>query len=175
MPACRYVELDVSRQFLQEFRQKIRESGSSGEVVLVVPRPGGGILLHTKSFYPKETYRLPTGRLLPEEDPLQAFHREFTEELGTEGRLDRSLGVIIHRLKCGNEEPVEFTSNIYLAKEMPEKPVPHDDSEQITGFTEVSTSELKNVADRLENLPGRWLDWGRFRAVVHRFVAESLL
>ncbi|MEN6520954.1 MAG: NUDIX hydrolase [Armatimonadota bacterium] len=175
MSAPRYVDVEVSHRFLLEVQQKIKESGSPGEVVLVVPRPGGGILLHTKSFYPPETYRLPTGKLLPEEDSLDAFHREFTEELGTEGRVDCSLGVVVHRLKSGNEEPVEFVSHVYLAHEMTEEPVPQDDGEQITGFIEVSASELTSVADRLENLPGHWLDWGRFRAIAHRFVAESLL
>lgn len=174
LPALRQIELEVSSRFLLEVRQKIEESGSSGEVVLVVPRSGGKILLHTKSFYPPGTYRLPTGKLLPEEDPLDAFHREFVEELGVEGCVDRNLGVITHRLTSENEVPVEFTSHIYLAHEMTEEPVPQDDDEQITGFTEVSVNELENVARQLEALPAHWFDWGRFRAIAHRFVAESL-
>jgi len=141
--------------------------------VLVVPRPGRKVLLHTKSFYPENAYRLPTGKLLPGENPKDAFHRELLEELGiaSSGCL---IGIIKYKFVSGNEAPAYFASHIYLAEETSQTPVSGDEDEQITGFIEIPTDDLEKIAVELESLPGRWSDWGRFRAVAHRFVAEAL-
>ena len=66
------VELEVGEEFLRNVREKERRMGIADEVVMVVPRPGGKVLLHTKSFYPPGTYRLPTGRLRLGESPEAA-------------------------------------------------------------------------------------------------------
>lgn len=170
----RQVELIVSPEYLREVLSRIEKSGSSGEVALVAPRPGGKVLLHTKSFYPDNTYRLPTGKLLQGEDPEDAFHREFLEELGIIGSIRRLIGVITYKLIAKNEDFACFTSYIYLARETSETPMPQDEDEQITGFIEVPADDLVKIAAELESLPGRWSDWGRFRAVAHRFIAEIL-
>ena len=166
-------QLEASDRFVQEMLRKSEESGESGEVVLVVPRPDGRILLHTKSFYPNGAYRLPTGKLHKGESPQDAFYREFREELGQEGEIERKLGALRCIIFSGNKS-VDFTSHIYLAKETSEEPYPEDQEEQITGFITVKPDELGRVAENLRNLPGKWQDWGRFRALVHEFVAKMM-
>ena len=167
-------ELPVSKSFLDETRKKIKDAGSSAEVVLVVPLPDGKVLLHTKSFYPSGVYRLPTGKMLPDEGPDDAFYREFIEEIGLEGKIDHLLGIIKTILKADNES-IEFTSYVYLAEELTQEPNPQDGEEQITGFKGVPVQDLKTVAENLRKLPGRWRDWGRFRAIAHDFVVDSKL
>jgi hypothetical protein len=57
-----------------------------------------------------------------------------------------------------------------------------DPHEQILDYREIDAAELTAVADRLDALAsehspdivGDWADWGRFRAVVHRAVANAL-
>ena len=57
-----------------------------------------------------------------------------------------------------------------------------DEEEQIEDWIEVDASALSDVADRLDTIPsapskdigGDWADWGHFRAIVHRVVAEEL-
>ena len=166
-------QLEVSRRYLLDLLETIERTGSAQEVVIVVPRPSGKVLLHTKSFYPRGTYRLPTGRVLPNEPPDDAFRREFREEFGQEGRIDRRLGVLYCKLVSGDDS-VEFTSYVYLAREMAEEPRPEDGGEQITGFIETPINELRAVADKLRKLSGTWRDWGRFRAIAHEFVADAL-
>jgi len=167
------VELEVGPEFLERIRRKVEGAGLPSEVVIVAPRPGGKVLLHTKSFYPPGTYRLPTGKMQAGERPEEAFHREFREELGIEGRIDRLLGVIHCRLASGSDA-IGFTSYVHLACESSEEPRPADGAEQITGFIEVPASDLRSAADRLRNLPSNWRDWGRFRAIAHDFAADEL-
>ncbi len=57
-----------------------------------------------------------------------------------------------------------------------------DPHERIAEYREVEPAEIAAVADRLDaiasapspDIVGDWADWGRFRAVVHRAVAEAL-
>jgi ADP-ribose pyrophosphatase YjhB (NUDIX family) len=170
---CVAIELPVSYSYIEETRNKIEEAGSPAEVVMVIPFGNGKVLLHTKSFYPSGVYRLPTGKMLPNEDPSTAFIREFREEIGSDGKIDRLLGIIKTILRADGE-PVEFTSYVYLAKELTQEPNPQDGEEQITGFEGVPICELKRVAENLRTLPGRWRDWGKFRAIAHDFAADAL-
>jgi ADP-ribose pyrophosphatase YjhB (NUDIX family) len=168
------VEIPVSREFLDSIRESVERKRSSREIVLVVPRPAGNVLLHTKAFYPPDGFRLPTGRLKDGEQPEAAFAREFREELGQDGRIERDLGVFVQRLTAADRESIDFTSYIYLTNELTADPKPEDESEQISGFRDVPISELRAVAERLRNLGDGWEDWGRWRAPAHEFVAERL-
>jgi hypothetical protein len=47
-------------------------------------------------------------------------------------------------------------------------------SERISGFKEVSPSELRAVTQRLRELSDDWRVWGRFRALAHELVANAL-
>ena len=167
------VVVEVSKRFLDEMRRNVEDKKSVAEIVLVVPRHGNNVLLHTKAFYPKDAYRLPTGRLRDGEDPEDAFYREFREELGHDGQIARHLRSLTQKLKSGDES-LDFTSYIFLTNELTDDPSPEDESEQITDFIDVPISELTSVAEQLRNLPGDWNDWGRWRAVAHDYVAKAI-
>ncbi len=143
------------------------------EVALVIRRPGGLIVLQTKSFYPPDTYRLPTGGIRPGEALLAAVCRELREETGLEADIVRFLGVLHYRFRRGGK-PTERSSYVFLMQAGPGELRPQDLTERISAFREVPPRELPAVADRLEQLPGEWAVWGRFRALVHRFVAEAI-
>ena len=49
-----------------------------------------------------------------------------------------------------------------------------DPDEAISGFRELTLAQVAALAEGLEALPADWIDWGRFRAIAHRFTAESL-
>jgi 8-oxo-dGTP pyrophosphatase MutT (NUDIX family) len=168
------LKLEVGLEFFQFVRDSADGRDFLEEVVLVVPRPGGKVLLHTKAFYPPGTYRLPTGKMNPGEEPDAAFAREFREELGMDGVIDRKLGIQHCKLVAGSKS-IDFISHIYLARESDFQPIPQDEDEQITGFKEVQLVELSQTADDLMNLTGKWRDWGRFRALAHEFAAKALI
>ncbi len=143
------------------------------EVVLVLRRADGCVLLQTKLFYPPGAYRLPSGGIRADEDVLAAVLRETREETGLPARPVRFLGVLRYRFEhCA--QPMERASYVFLLEAGPGRPWPQDEAEQISGFREVPPGELVAVAEQLERLPGEWAVWGRFRALVHRFVAEAM-
>ncbi len=144
-----------------------------GEVLLVIRRASGRLLLQTKAFYPPETYRLPTGSIQPGEALLDALRREMLEETGLEARIERFLGVLCYRFRRAGQPLVRATFAFLL--DGGAGPLrPRDESERITGFREAPVGELGAVADDLEGLGGEWAVWGRFRALAHRLVAECL-
>lgn len=144
------------------------------EVVLVVRRPDGRLVLQTKRFYPPNTYRLPTGGIWTGEDLLAAVRRETLEEMGLPAYIVRFLGVLHYHFRhC--DEPMIRTSFVFLLDIGPGPLQPQDVSEQITEYREVPVGELPAVAQHLESLPGDWAIWGQFRALGHRFVADVLM
>jgi len=54
------------------------------------------------------------------------------------------------------------------------QPRVHDPSERISGFKEVSLTELRAVTQRLRELSDDWRVWGKFRALAHELVANAL-
>lgn len=142
------------------------------EVVLVIRRPNGRVVLQTKGFYPPGAYRLPTGGIRPQEDLLAAVRREMREETGLEARIVRFLGVLCYRF-TRRGEAMTRASYVFLLQAGTEEMRPQDGQERISGFREVPVDELEGVAAHLEGLAGEWAVWGGFRALVHRFVAEA--
>lgn len=143
------------------------------EVVLVLRRPDGRLLLQTKRFYPAGTYRLASGGIRAGEDLLAAVRRETQEETGLPAQPVRFLGILRYRFQhCA--EPLERASYVFLLDVGPGAPCPTDESEQISAYCEVPARDLPAIAERLEHLAGEWGVWGRFRAIAHWFVAEML-
>jgi NAD+ diphosphatase len=159
--------LDVRQDFFRFI------SRTAAEVVMVVRRPDGGVLLSTKEFYPKGVYRLPTGKLSADEDPEEGFRRELLEETSYEPGVYEKLGTLSYVFHSGDERSV-FESHVYLVSEAKGEPKCLDKDEQITGFKWVAASELLSVAKTLRDLLPPWSDWGRFRAVAHEFVVHKL-
>jgi ADP-ribose pyrophosphatase YjhB (NUDIX family) len=144
-----------------------------GEVVMVVVRPNGNLLLHTKHFYPQGVYRLPSGRVLWQETVEETLHRELKEETNLDVNVERFLGLIEYELRYKGTS-IPFVSYIFEVREVAGQLCCLDHREGITGFREASLGDLPSVAAQLEQLEPRWRDWGNFRAIAHRMVEELL-
>ncbi len=148
------------------------------EVCMVVRRPSGRLLLSTKSFYPPGAHRLPTGGIDADEAIEAAVLREAREETGLRVELRRFLAAITYL--GGPAGPPVFHTFAFLLDELGGTLGPLDLREGISEYVEVPPDQLMAVADRLAAIPsdaapgGTWAAWGRFRAVVHRIVAEAL-
>lgn len=162
-------ELWVETSFFDE----MEKSGAPGEVVIIVDRGDERLLLMTKSFYPPDVYRLPTGKMKPGELPDEAFRREVMEETGFEVDKFVRLADIRYIFRNGLRH-IEFHSYLIKTSKLQGEPEPLDKDEQITGFREVDVCELEKVADGLRNLPKPWTDWGQFRAIAHEVAFQEL-
>lgn len=164
------------------FFDPIRRPDRMGEVCMVIRRPGGALLLSIKRFYPRGAYRLPTGGIGHDERILDALVRETEEETGLATEVRRFLGAIAYRAESTPSAAPLFHTFAFLLDETGGTLAPQDDAEEIEEYIEVPASELRTVARRLESLAsarsdrieGDWRAWGRFRAVVHRVVADAL-
>jgi ADP-ribose pyrophosphatase YjhB (NUDIX family) len=164
------------------FFDPIHNPDRVGEVCMVVRRPNGKVLLSIKTFYPRGAYRLLTGGIHHGEGILDALLRETAEETGLETEVRRFLAVIAYRSRSSAVSPPIFHTFAFLLDEVGGKLEARDNEERIEDYVEVKPSELRAVADRLENVAstpsadigGDWADWGRFRAVVHRVVHDAL-
>lgn len=142
-----------------------------GEVVLVVPRGNGQVLLHTKPHYPKDIYRLPTGGIRPDEDAEDAVIREGYEEIGFRPKKVLLLGVLENVFRVKDSQYV-YPSFVFQTKKFTDKPEPTDPDELISGFRDADRMEIRAVARQLATLPGAWHEWGRFRAMPHLWLAQ---
>jgi 8-oxo-dGTP pyrophosphatase MutT (NUDIX family) len=146
------------------------------EIVPVIQRPGG-ILTMIKDNYPAGMYRLPSGGIHKGEPILEGLRREVYEETGLTVNVSRFLAIIRYQIIVAGGRTGRFTSYAFLVEG--DGPIqPMDMSERIAGFREVQPLELRSMAEALYNLhadeDNDWNDWGRFRSVVHRVVADIL-
>jgi 8-oxo-dGTP pyrophosphatase MutT (NUDIX family) len=168
------VSLEVSALTLDDWWEKIVSNPNRrGEVVLAIRRPDGQVLLHTKQFYPKGVFRLPSGGVHPHEAVLAGVTREAKEETGLDVTVDRFLGTVEYEFRHGQRR-LPFISYVFVLDTGERAPVAQDPEEEITGFRYVSPSEIRRVAEQLRALPNRWSDWGNFRAPPHDLVAYAL-
>ena len=144
-----------------------------GEVIMVIVRPSGNVLLHTKDFYPTGVYRLLTGRVLWPDDVEQTLHREVREETSLEVNVERFLGLIDYEFEW-NGKTLPFVSYVFELHEIGGELCCIDTDEGITEFREATINELSQVARQMEQLEPRWQDWGTFRAVAH-YMVQTLL
>lgn len=145
------------------------------EVVCVVERPDGTVLLHTKHSYPADAYRLPSGGVEWGEGVRSALFREMHEETGYAIHGERLLGLVTYELTY-EQRSVPFASFVFRVPGDAREPQALDESEGISGFRWVFADALQGVAESLRTLPedGRGRrDWGRFRALAHDFVHAS--
>lgn len=144
------------------------------EVVFLIRRINGLYVTHTKASYPSGVYRLPSGGIEPGEDLLNALWREVTEETNLSLHIEDFLAIIRYRF-IHEEKRLPFTSYLFSLQEDEARTLCNTDpDEEITGFKENTLAEVGALAEELESLAGKWRDWGRFRAMVHRLVAEIL-
>ena len=154
-----------------------------GEVCMVVRRPNGKLITAIKTFYPPGAFRLLTGGIHHGEPILDALLRETAEETGLQVEIRRFLAVVSYRLPASDPDiPATFTTFAFLLDEVGGTLHAADPGERLDEFREVTVDELPALADYLASLAsepsaeihGRWRDWGRFRAVIHRAVYEAL-
>jgi len=179
--ARRYGEPRRVRSSIDDyFRDPIHKADRFAEVCMVIRRPNGNLLTSIKTFYPRGAYRLPTGGIHHGERILDALVREAHEETGLQLRVDRFLAHIAYP-SPGGATPLFHTFAFHLT-EIGGTLGALDETEELEDWREVTTDELTAVADFLDDLKtegtrsidGDWRAWGRFRAVVHRVVHETL-
>lgn len=168
--------LEVGGDF---FRDVVRAlwRGRRGEVVLLLRRPGDGLVLHTKPFYPAGVYRLPSGGIEPGEMVMEAAAREAEEETGLALQSARPLGLVTYRLRAGRQR-LFFHSWLVVADVAGQPTATAAGDEHISGFRWVELGALPGVAAELRSLAAEWRGWGRFRALAHdaavRWLAERV-
>ena len=143
------------------------------EVVLVMLRPDGRLVLQTKAIYPPGAFRIPTGGICQDEPLLDALTRELREETGQQARVRRLLGVLCYHFRRGGVAH-DRQSYVFLLDIGSEPLRPEDGEEEISAYREIRLSDLPQAAANLESTRGDWAVWGRFRALVHWFVAEAV-
>ena len=151
-----------------------------GEVCMVVRRPNGKLITAIKTFYPAGAYRLLTGGIGHGEPIAAALLREVAEETGLEIVVRRFLAVIEYRLALLHPHP--FATFAFLLDEVGGRLAARDADERIGAFRELEVAELPALAEILAHIPdafdpeidGSWADWGRFRAIAHRVVYDTL-
>lgn len=184
----RHARLGVDHPFLTGEHQMLVSDGRRAEVCYIgyVGGPERGLLLHIKSIYPDGAYRLPTGGIHQGEAVLDTLAREIEEETGLQTgcaagqvQVRKLLGMLSYELAHRGLGVSHAFATYHFLVELPRDAVltPHDASERIAGWQWRAPAELEAIADRLERVGSvapRWADWGRYRALSHRFVAESL-
>jgi 8-oxo-dGTP pyrophosphatase MutT (NUDIX family) len=148
---------------------------------MVVRRPNGKLITAIKSFYPPGAFRLLTGGIHRRERILDALLRETHEETGLEVEVRRFLAVVNYRL-MHRRNANAFTTYAFLIDEVGGRLESLDPDEELGEYREIAVDDLPAMAAFLDNLAatpdekihGKWHDWGRFRAVIHRAVYETL-
>jgi len=164
------------------FDDPIRREDRFGEVLMTVRRPNGKLLVAIKTFYPRGAYRLPTGGIHHGESIHDALVRETKEETGLDTAVRQFLAAIAYRGRSSPTAPPLFHTFAFLLDELGGTLGAIDTEEQIEDWREMAPSELRAQANVLESLTtegkksigGSWADWGRFRAIAHRAVADAL-
>jgi len=166
--------VEMGPESLATYRSQLKRR--RGEILLVLTRPSGEVLIHTKRIYPPGVYRLPTGGIDWNEPVPDAWHRELWEETQLKSQGERLLGVIGYEfvgVTPAGEERVPFVSFVFEELNVTGDPRPLDLSEQISDFQWLPRAELRRIAAELgalDRISAEQGDWGRFRAVAHEFV-----
>jgi ADP-ribose pyrophosphatase YjhB (NUDIX family) len=174
-PLIETINLASTRRF-----DPLNKTDRYGEVCMVIRRPNGHLLTMTKTTYPTNAYRLPTGGINHVESVIDALLRETQEETGLQVNVERFLAAAAYRI-AGQDYP-SFYTFAFLLDEVSGTLGAIDEDEQIEDFRETLPEDLLTVAEDLEqvtanystNIDSSWKDWGRFRAIIHRLVWEAM-
>lgn len=174
-PSRQTCNMEVGQATYDAWSRKVSTSpvACRGEVIMVIVRPNGSVLLHTKDFYPSGVYRLLSGRVLWQDEVESTLLREVAEETSLDVSVERFLGVIEYHFQW-RDRTLPFVSYLFHLRELGGRLCCLDEGEGITDFREASIEQLSDVAAQLERLEPDWQDWGQFRAVAHHMVHELL-
>jgi ADP-ribose pyrophosphatase YjhB (NUDIX family) len=175
-PVVRTVDLSATRLF-----DPLSKKDRYGEVCMVIRRPNGRLLTMTKTYYPKQSYRLLTGGINHGESIMSALLRETEEETGLQVEVKQFLAIAAYHIPKVSENPLFYTFALLL-DELGGVLTTIDKEEQVDSFLEVTPAELPAIANTLDHLGQQfssgssteWVNWGEFRAVIHRLVYEAL-
>ncbi len=195
------VVLEVDSPFLDGEHQMLTSAGRRAEICYVLHRgdPNDGVLLHRKTFYPPDAYRLPTGGIHRGEKVLETLAREIAEETsffldlsnygdirqnqrphdGVTVSLQAFLGTLAYEMPHRSQGTIHSfaTYHFLIAAPADAIPVVNDPGEHLAGWDWQPTRALAQISDRLEQVGNTypvWGDWGKFRALSHRFVASAV-
>ena len=134
-PLCHSSTLRVSQATYDAWSRKTSTGplACRGEVIMVIVRPNGNVLLHTKDFYPPGVYRLLSGRVLWNDNVEQTLHREVKEETSLQVNVARFLGLIEYDFQCRGRT-LPFVSYLFELHETGGELCCLDQREGITDF-----------------------------------------
>ncbi len=181
-------ELIVDSPFLTGEGQLLTSARRRAEICYILHRgnPQEAVLLHRKTFYPRHAWRLPTGGIHQGESVLDTLAREIEEETSFQiGKglnpvgIEAFLGVLSYNMFHKTEQRTHtFATWHFLVSAPPTaQPISLDPDEHLDGWDWRSIGEMAAVADDLERITAtddRWYHWGQFRALSHRFVANTV-
>ncbi len=166
-----YAVLDYGKDQFEHWRYiRTYKKNRRGEIAIDVRNRYDETLLHTKTFYPDNCYRILTGGVEADEPVLEGLERELLEETGL--KIDECFlsAVVLYEFRYKNET-LSFSSYLFHVTVNKDIPIVQDESERINGFRWADAAQFEVATRHLENLqPERWHDWGRMRAVLHRKV-----
>lgn len=143
-----------------------------GEVVFAIRQPGGEILLHTKSHYEEQIYRLPSGGIHLDESVESALFREIAEETGQSVVVRRFVGLFRCRFHADGTT-VYFCSYIFYLESQCDT-LTGTASAEISGFRLVAPEQLATVALALRAIRGKRERWGYWRSLPHDLIYRYL-
>lgn len=180
--------LAVDDPFLTGDHQLLVSDRRRAEICYIMHQgdPQQGVLLHIKTFYPSGAYRLPTGGIHEGEAVEETLKREIFEETGLhvgagadQVQVQRFLGFVAYEFDHRTLGQTYTFATYHFLVQMPSGASlnPQDAEESIAGWQWRPAATLRNQADFLEQVytvDPVWGDWGRYRALSHRFVAATL-
>lgn len=165
------------RYFKSSFFNKIKrtvESDRRGEVVFCVIRPNNKIVSITCKEYPAGVFRIPTGGIGHEENIIDAVYRETKEELGLDVEIEKFIGVLKIMFEH-NAKSVNFYSYLFILREKGGRLLLDAIDDEVSEVKEVDLEELKVIVENLNNIKGKWVDWGKFRYTTTNAILQYLL
>ncbi len=184
----RQVRLTVDSPFLDGEGQLLTTRNRRAEICYILHRgnPQEAVLLHRKTYYPANAWRLPTGGIERGESVLDTLAREIEEETSFQiekgpnpVRIEAFAGVISYELFHQTEQRIHTFATWHFLVSAPAsaQPISLDPDEHLDGWAWRSIGEMGRVADELERITAQdsqWHHWGRYRALSHRFVERAI-
>lgn len=142
-----------------------------GEVVFAVERPNGRIIVITCDEYPDGVYRIPTGGIAYGEDIEKAAFREVKEELGLEVDIISFIGLAVITF-MHKDKGINFYSFLFHLRETGGRLLEDATDNEVSAIKEADRLVFEEVVQKLQCLPGKWKDWGVFRYVTTKEMAD---
>jgi ADP-ribose pyrophosphatase YjhB (NUDIX family) len=171
-PIHRDLTIDADK-YLFSSRQA-RSNSKRGEVVMLIDRPNGSLLLHRKGWYERGVYRLPTGGIEWGEEIDETLHRELEEETGYYAGSQKFLGILDCHFVFKTSQ-TRFISYLFYLWDLSGTLRLPTSNEDISDFRDIPKIDLPQVAENLRHVPPPRTGWGKWRSLAHDFAFELLV